>query len=90
MFRRTISASVRPGTYSMAMNGSPSCSPTSKIVTMFRWFRRPVARASRRKRCRNSTLWTRATLIATVLSMAGSRARYSTPIPPLLNRSTTR
>ncbi len=53
MDRPRISApSVSPGTYSMAMNGCPRCSPTSKMVTMCSWASRPAARASRVKRSR--------------------------------------
>jgi len=38
---------VSPGTYSIARNGWPRCSPTSKMVTMLGWRSRPADRASR-------------------------------------------
>ena len=44
---RMISASVWPWMYSIAMNGWPSSSPTSKIVTMLGCRRRATDRASR-------------------------------------------
>ena len=57
--------------YSMAMNGWPSCSPTSKMVTMLGWRRRAAERASRANRSRSSSLSSRSSLIATWRSSIG-------------------
>ena len=54
-----MSASVSPAMNSMAMNGWPSNSPTSKMVTMLGCWRRPAERASRVKRSTYSSPWTR-------------------------------
>ena len=64
--RRAPRESVLPSRYSSTMYGRPSCSPTSKIVTMFSCVQRAVARASTRKRCTKSgSSWSR-NLIATL------------------------
>ncbi len=62
------------------MYATPSCSPTSKMVTMLGWLRRPAERASRRKRARTSSITSAgrlgsSVLIATSRSMSGSSAR---------------
>jgi hypothetical protein len=51
---RTISLSVRPRTYSIAMYGVPSQSPRSKMPTMFGCWRPAALVASRRKPSTNS------------------------------------
>ena len=52
---RSRSASDPPPRYSMTMNGVPSNSPTSKIVTTLGWDREAAVRASRVKRVRKSS-----------------------------------
>ena len=54
--RASRSASEPPARYSMTMYGRPSCSPTSKIVTVFGAFEsRAAASASRVKRPRTAS-----------------------------------
>ena len=76
---RARTASVPPGKYSMTVNGRPSCSPTSKIVTTCGSPESLAAvSASRRKRSRNScssASRSARTLTATVLPSRRSRAR---------------
>ena len=80
--------SGRPSTYSIAIHGSPSASPTSYTWQMLGWLSEEAARASERTRslasapslddpavCRN--------LRAIFRSRRLSRARYTVPIAPL-------
>ncbi len=82
---RRRSRSVRPCTYSKAMQSRPSASPISWIVVMFGWFRAAAARASCRKRARRRGRWARAGrqhLSATSRCRRGSCARKTSPMPP--------
>ncbi len=79
---RMIAASVSPSMYSIAMNGRPSCSPTSKIVTTFGCRSRATARASRANRSRSSSSSSLSSLIATSRSSMGSHASRTMPMPP--------
>src|SRR5215469_1459159 len=84
------SCSAWPSTYSMTMYGVcvDSSSPTSKMVTIPGWERRPAARASRKNRCRYSSMALASApriamvLMATVRSIRGSRARKTAPMAP--------
>jgi hypothetical protein len=73
--------SVSPSTSAIAMNGRPSWVPTSWTATTFGCESFASACASRRSR---SPPWAPrcSTLIATARPSSGSRARYTTPIPP--------
>src|SRR5262245_44327565 len=83
--RRIHADSVSPSMNSIAMNGSPSCSPTSKMRTMFSCSSTPAAFASCMKRRRISSLsmpsW-RSLMAPVRPPMLGSRARRSVPMPP--------
>lgn len=85
----TMSASVRPGTYSVAIHGCSASGSASTTGAVNAPLTRRAAATSCRKRARNSSssaycAWT--TLMATCRPDAES-ARWTTPIPPLPSRS---
>ena len=66
------SARVWPGSRSMTMNGTPSCSPVSKTATAWGWVRVAAALASASKRVRMSA---RAAMLSCRSLMATGRSR---------------
>ena len=88
--RPTSGRSEPRSRYSMAMNGTPSCSKYSITETMLGWLSPPATRDSCRKRCASaaSATWTEcSSLSATSRPSAGCRARCTEAIPPAAQQS---
>ncbi len=83
------SARLPPSTSSITMNARPSSMPTSCTVTMLRWARRAMVRASAsnraRMRARASSAGSRS-LIARFTSSRASHASCTVAIPPAPSR----
>ena len=80
-----------PSISSIVRNRIPSTSSIEKRVTMFGWLKAATVLASRSNRARRSGCDARSsgsTFTATSLPSRGSRARYTSPMPPSPSRAT--
>ncbi len=87
----TTSASVRPGTYSVAIHGTSASASASTTGAVKAPLTRRTAAISCRKRARNSSssAYCACTTLTATCRPEADRPRYTTPIPPLPSRSTS-
>jgi hypothetical protein len=95
--RSTSSCSDGASTSSITSSGRPSCTSTSCSTTAPGWLNLAAARASpstrSRSRVRSAAVadgGSHRSLIATSRPSSSSRARHTTPMPPLPSRSSSR
>ena len=88
--RRSLAESVSPDSSSMARNGRPPSSPTSKMGHRFGWLTRAAARASLTNRRWDDSSSRLSIFSATFRRRASSSARSTRPIPPSPRSSITR